>query len=86
MRLSGRLGFRKAAQLAESILNYAEGLKQGQTIFKSVPPEGQTAGVGHWDGGSEITVICLIHSWRGSFPSHGHWDPQIRGGGVHSLL
>jgi len=39
---------RRADQLVESILSFAEGLKQGPPDDKSVPPLGQTAGVGTW--------------------------------------
>jgi len=37
---------RRAGQLAEPVLSLAEGLKQGPPIDESVPPLGQTAGVG----------------------------------------
>ena len=37
---------RRADPLAESILSYVEGLKQGQPADESVPPLSQTAGVG----------------------------------------
>jgi hypothetical protein len=37
---------RKADQLAEPVLSFVEGLKQGPPADESVPPLGQTAGVG----------------------------------------
>ncbi|PJA77944.1 MAG: hypothetical protein CO149_06770 [Nitrospirae bacterium CG_4_9_14_3_um_filter_51_5] len=39
-------GLRRADQLAESILSLVEGLTQGPPADESVPPLGQTAGVG----------------------------------------
>jgi len=36
----------RAGQLAEPVLSLAEGLKQDPPIDESVPPLGQTAGVG----------------------------------------
>jgi len=42
-------GLRRADQLAESILSHIEGLKQGPPPDESVPPLGQTTGVGPWE-------------------------------------
>jgi len=39
---------RRADQLAEPGLSLAEGLKQGPPAVESVPPLGQTEGVGLW--------------------------------------
>ncbi len=40
---------RRAGQLAERVLSLIEGLKQGLPTAESVPPVGQTAGVGPWE-------------------------------------
>jgi len=40
---------RRAGQLAEPVLSLAEGLKQDPPMDESVPPLGQTAGVGPWE-------------------------------------
>lgn len=47
----------RAGQLAESILSHAEGLKQGPQADKSVPPLGQTAGVGSWETDISLTQM-----------------------------
>ena len=39
---------RRVSQLAELVLRFAEGLKQGSPDHESVHQEGQTAGVGSW--------------------------------------
>ena len=46
--------FRRADQLAEPVLSFVEGLKQGPPDEESVPPLGQTAGVG-----AEETTISV---------------------------
>ena len=38
----------KVDQLAEPVLSFIEGLKQGPPADESIPPLGQTAGVGQW--------------------------------------
>ncbi|MCW5784595.1 MAG: hypothetical protein KIT39_14890 [Nitrospirales bacterium] len=38
----------KADQLAEPVLSFIEGLKQGPPPDESIPPLGQTVGVGQW--------------------------------------
>jgi len=48
---------RRAGQLAESILSHAEGLKQGPPVEESVPPLGQTAGVGAWETNISVTQM-----------------------------
>ena len=40
---------RRADQLAEPVLSFVEGLKQGPPADESVRPLGQTAGVGPWE-------------------------------------
>ena len=45
---------RRADQLAESILSHVEGLKQGPPADESVPPLGQTAGVGAWETNKSV--------------------------------
>ena len=47
MRCDGRKR-RRASQLAELVLRFAEGLKQGSPDHESVHQEGRTAGVGSW--------------------------------------
>ncbi len=38
----------RASQLAELVLSFVEGLKQGSPDYKSVHQEGRAAGVGRW--------------------------------------
>jgi hypothetical protein len=40
---------RRADQFAEPVLSFVEEIKQGPPTDKSVPPLGQTGGVGLWE-------------------------------------
>jgi len=55
--------FRRADQLAESILSFVEGLKQGPPADGSVPPLGHPAGVGPWETNLRHSVVNRAVPW-----------------------